>query len=122
MWSKAGKIVSIENGPNIASPPSSKARRRSGTVGVGWGVGMGEARQGNEFPRSGTEAAGHLTRHGAGAAWIVAARCVQRSSAPAPFSRPRPERHMRPGYNRRCTQREKRPGQDGMALPKAQRP
>src|SRR3546814_20900576 len=44
MCSNAGKIVSIENGPNIASPPSRKARRRSGMVWVDWAAGMGNGR------------------------------------------------------------------------------
>src|SRR3546814_13888060 len=44
MCSNAGKMVSIENGPNIASPPSRRARRRSGTVWVVWADGMGDGR------------------------------------------------------------------------------
>src|SRR3546814_6763389 len=44
MCSNAGKIVSIENGPNMASPPSRKARRRSGMVGGVWADGMGDGR------------------------------------------------------------------------------
>src|SRR3546814_4946200 len=44
MCSNAGKIVSIENGPNRASPPSRKARRRSGMVGGVWADGMGDGR------------------------------------------------------------------------------
>src|SRR5690349_17158236 len=35
----AGKMVSIENGPNIASPPSSRARRRSGIAVRTGGIG-----------------------------------------------------------------------------------
>jgi len=34
MCSNAGKMVSIENGPNIARPPSSKARERSEILGA----------------------------------------------------------------------------------------
>src|SRR5690606_18068734 len=49
--SKAGKMVSIENGPNIARPPSRKARRRSGTA-DGGDVVMGDEQGKGEPPGS----------------------------------------------------------------------
>ncbi|GGD38186.1 hypothetical protein GCM10007235_07960 [Pseudoxanthomonas indica] len=50
---KAGKMVSIENGPNIANPPSNRARRRceSGLLGavMGGSIRMaGKGRGGGE--------------------------------------------------------------------------